>query len=290
MEETEYFGCDLTEDVYNTIAIERIDPKYFDLEPELFNTKWFDYRFINPTQATYCYAHHYKIALKRAMVRRTDIHRGEAWNVFPGIKDRLPLFDKHGEPAYWSRDCKGGKRGDRKMGTYYPDDVFDCKDRYVTAIWRGRQCADQLGIPYPTYCAGAVRYHEKMLWKNLPLPSAMYSNAVKLDKNGDPIKTMVEGIAEYWAETSNNRVMVSDISQYKVENFDKHPYQFEHIKHALNQLALSNNKVAVLSDLIHQRRVLKPEWVSAIPTLDGQNLANLATRFYLDTNPEGATL
>ena len=53
---TDYFGSDLSVEDYERLRINHIQHSLALHEPALFDTKWFDYRFLHPTQATYLFA------------------------------------------------------------------------------------------------------------------------------------------------------------------------------------------------------------------------------------------
>ena len=89
-------------------------------EMDLYTTKWFDYRFISPTEATDMFKSEYSKAYKIAW--RTYEDRNEA-----ELKSGLLEFPRFHKPS-------------RK-------DTTNLKREY-TSLWRARQGADALGVPY----------------------------------------------------------------------------------------------------------------------------------------------
>lgn len=89
-------------------------------EMDLYTTKWFDYRFISPTEATDMFKSEYSKAYKIAW--RTYEDRNEA--EFKSGLFEMPKFRKPSDK-----------------------DTIKLKREY-TSIWRARQCADALGVPY----------------------------------------------------------------------------------------------------------------------------------------------
>jgi hypothetical protein len=89
-------------------------------ETELYTTKWFDYSFLTPTKATDLFKNEYSKAYKIAWCTYQD--RNEA--VFKSGLLEFPRFHK-----------LSGK------------DISNLKREY-TSLWRARQSADLLGIPY----------------------------------------------------------------------------------------------------------------------------------------------
>ena len=89
-------------------------------EMDLYTTKWLDYRFISPTEATDMFKSEYNKAYKIAW--RTYEDRNEA--EFKSGLFEMPKFRKPSDK-----------------------DTIKLKREY-TSIWRARQCADALGVPY----------------------------------------------------------------------------------------------------------------------------------------------
>lgn len=135
----EFHGRGLSRKEYEVLAYEHIGQKFLDLEVGLFATKWFDYRFMHPTEATYCFAHCYRQAYKIAVERSKDA-----------------------EKAIYSKGFRG-------------TDMFDLKPIEITGFWKARQSADRLGVDYEFYAAYAMSFAIKNGWRNFPRPQQMYS-------------------------------------------------------------------------------------------------------------------
>jgi hypothetical protein len=89
-------------------------------ERDVYTTKWFDYRFLSPAEATYLFKLEYKKAFKIAWRQYQDRNEAE----FKSGLFELPRFHK---PS-------------RKDTTNL--------QREYTSLWRARQVADALGVPY----------------------------------------------------------------------------------------------------------------------------------------------
>jgi hypothetical protein len=89
-------------------------------ERDLYTTKWFDYRFLSPTEATELFRIEYKKAFKLGW--RTYQDRNEA--EFKSGLFEMPNFRKPSDK-----------------------DTIKLKREY-TSLWRARQGADALGVPY----------------------------------------------------------------------------------------------------------------------------------------------
>lgn len=137
----DYFGNNLTTDRYDALAVVAINEKFLKLESALFSSKWFDYRHLHPTQATYLFAHHYDLEYRKIYQRIRDQERGQ---YVKGTK---------------GKDCMLKKE--------------------VSGFWKGRQNADRLGVPYGLYVGSIMKFLiEDNIWQRIPRPTHLYSAKV----------------------------------------------------------------------------------------------------------------
>jgi hypothetical protein len=132
-----FFGMKLDESARDALAIARIDRKILDREPALYNCKWFDYRPLHPTTATYLLAHCYN--------RAYGDHMGACF-------DRKKRF----------------------MAAFKGKDVMNCRE--VKSFWRLRQKIDELGMRYDFFCRHAMAWCAENGWKQPPRPSHVLNN------------------------------------------------------------------------------------------------------------------
>lgn len=149
MEENEselpYVGHGMSTEEYDYLAWSTINPKLFKFEVELFGKKWFDYRNMHPTDATYLFSSSYSNAYRMISAVRYDVQRA------PFMKGL------------------SGKTGD----------VFtEQKQRNVLGLWKARQAADRYCIPYDFYCNSAMRIAEEMSWVHMPRPCQLYGDKI----------------------------------------------------------------------------------------------------------------
>ncbi|WP_028449687.1 hypothetical protein [Chitinibacter tainanensis] len=138
---TAFYGCDKSLPEMDSIYAART-LKTRSVEAELYETKWFDYRFLHPVMATYWFNHCYIMAYRQFFVRtRYDYKMAE---VKMPLKDALdPFANKH-----------------------------------TTSIVRARQQADRHGIPYDFFCNSIMRIAEEQCWERHPLPAQLYSDDI----------------------------------------------------------------------------------------------------------------
>lgn len=136
----EFYGHDLSFLHCEIKAIQNIDAKILKKEPELLGTKWFDYRRMHPTKATYLFAKCYNRAYKDFMRLTFDHVRGQYMRPFRGTSD----------------------------------DFMDAKER--KALWQLRQTADAVGIRYEFFLRHAMNWKVAHNWHHAPRPSHINAN------------------------------------------------------------------------------------------------------------------
>lgn len=155
----EFFGSDLSTEEYDTLAAIAIDDRLFKVETELMDLKWFEYRHLHPTQATYLYAHHYTLEYRKIFQKIVDQSLG----------------------AFVT-----GSKGKDAM-----------KKTETVGFWKGRQQADRLGMPYDYYIGSAMRFLiEGKIWKRVPRPVHLYSKPVIEHVSNYWVETLLVGTIE----------------------------------------------------------------------------------------------
>jgi hypothetical protein len=122
---TNYIGSELTDAECDEIALARFDKKLFKDESELQQACWFDYRFMHPVKRTYLFAHTYVQNYKAAYEKHVDINSEKIFGI---SRPNDPLDN---------RPANVGPNGKAKSKLSAP-----------TCLWKARQMADGLCIPY----------------------------------------------------------------------------------------------------------------------------------------------
>lgn len=133
-----FFGSTLDQSMCEVLAIAKIDRKLLAAESALYSEKWFDYRQLHPTMATYLAAHHYN----------------RAYGDFMG---------------------KNLNRGKRFMAGFKGKDVMAAKE--VKSFWKLRQMIDERGIPYEFFMRHAMEFCAEHGWLQPPRPQHITTNA-----------------------------------------------------------------------------------------------------------------
>lgn len=132
-----FYGDSLSRSEYDLIAIRRIDRGLLAKESELQQTKWFDYRRMHPTAATYLCAAQFTFSYRHFVRKAFDFER-----------------------AAYAKGFKGD----------------DCMEhREAKTFWKLRQFIDSLGIRYDFYMLAAVDFCIRAGWQQPPRPAMLYS-------------------------------------------------------------------------------------------------------------------
>jgi hypothetical protein len=172
MSDDTIFGVDISAMQADRLANRFIRRDWIAIERQLITGKWFEYRFLNPVAATYLFAHEFKKAYREAYSRNVDT----AVSAFI-----TPL----------------------------PANLFDAKRVTISGVWRARQVADAMGMPYDIYLQRAffwtLRYWQRT---HLPRPAQLYSDRV------------IERVAADWEESQSTRLYYSIKPPFKAVNYD----------------------------------------------------------------------
>jgi hypothetical protein len=190
------FGLETGRDEAARIMNRWIKNEWVQVETALYRGKWFDYRFMNPVQATYLYAHEFVKAYRQAYA--SNIDTGTAQFVKPLDVEKMFV-----EPVMLDRQVDEPDDKFAKRITQHQKKIAAHKMRTV-GIWRGRMVADAMGMPYPVYLEFAfhwsLRYWQQ---RHLPRPQQLYSDLV------------VERATISWEERQGAEFFYSDMPQYK---------------------------------------------------------------------------
>lgn len=241
-------GAGQTSFMYSKQTCLYIDSKYVYKEPDLFQKKWWDYRFVqdefsgvfcpmHPMEATHLFFHHYLKSYKFYQQRRKGV------NVFYNA----PVKSQH---------------------------LLKNSPATITGIWKARRAADFFGISYDFWCDKCMNFGEIFDKKYLPRPQHLYSS-----KNPyDPDKiSVVEFVRLYWKKTNADRFIKPQNPFFKAENFFDHPDQIkfrEILKSRL--LGSSNKKVFVASNVYTDKLMSETNVLEALGEEDGREILKSA--------------
>jgi hypothetical protein len=209
------FGLNQPKDVYD-IHMSRMQARFQSEEVGLYAQKWFDYRFMTPSEASYFYAHEFVKAYRRHF--RINIDRDDAERVKPMRKE----------------------------------DLFTNSATFVSGIWRGRQFADALGMPYDHYLDGAL-YYRLRYWRqtHLPRPHQLYQEDSRY--SDDMRQTwFVNAITKNWEEKQSSMLFYSRHPNYKNDRYIGTRDQNDHHEWLIKQMKLRMNPAPLLKRLIDE--------------------------------------
>jgi hypothetical protein len=110
------------------------------------DTCWFDYVGLSLEDRNLEFAKDFCKAYRGSYARRVDAKKSQFIRPIPGFKG---------------------------------DDLSTLSQRNLTCVWKARQSADDLSIPYFHYCDIAIEIGDKHLWTFLPQINQMYSFAMR---------------------------------------------------------------------------------------------------------------
>jgi hypothetical protein len=226
----EVIGLETTGDDAARLMLTFIRSDWIDVEPALFRGKWFDYRFLNPVQATYLYAHYFEKFYRLAFSANID----SATAVFISP---LPKGDWFSLPV--QADAESDKHFAAKIKR---------RKTLISGLWRGRQVADAMGVPYDLYLERAfhwtLRYWQQ---SHLPRPQHLYSDLV------------TDRTAIDWEERQGSKLYFSEKAPYKNRAYQCLHSQDAHHEWLFEQAARRGNDPAVLARLIFQEELMPAE-------------------------------
>lgn len=189
-----------------------VPKKLQGFDPDLFQTKWFDYRRMTPVQATCAYIKAYTKVYREIYARDIDHERA-----------------KHVQPTTVTGLFAALANNDAKA------------KRKLSGFWRGRQVADALGMPYELYIEHAFTYRMRR-WQRayLPQPEHLYH---EFD---------VEKIQELWEELQAGRLYLPEDPAFLVQNYQDIPYQNDFHEWLFKQAKLRGDEAYTLANLIEK--------------------------------------
>ena len=174
-------------------AIKLMAPSDLERERGLAHCKWFAYRFMSPLAATKHFAELYRQGVQRYARYHQDI------------------------------DLAGSVRG-------LSPNVFLKPSGSLTELWRARQRADELGLPYELLIDFAFEFAGRRKWRHTPRPMQLFGSK----------KSGVAWQAEFEKYLSEHLLpaldRLSGLPQYRVENHRGLPVQDEFRAALLEQI------------------------------------------------------
>jgi glutathione S-transferase len=182
---------------------------------QLYQTKWWDYRFMSPFEATFEFIDTFGQEARKIYSRDIDTERARYIAVVSGSK----LVR-----AFLENDTRAKKS--------------------MSGFWRGRQVADALGMPYSVYIYEALSQRMRS-WKRPYLP-----NEDQIYRGQD-----VERVAARWNEIAASRIFYSDHHAYMAQNYKGAPLQKDYYGHLVNRAEKTGDKIMTLVDMVEADRL-----------------------------------
>lgn len=104
-------------------------------EPDLYVSKWYDYRHLHYVTCSGQFVSEYSRAFRQASQLRIDFEEGKS-----------------------------------RTGLKWGKSLFDLDKATITGVWKARQHCDRKGMPYGVFCGIAMEIATKCGWEFLPRP------------------------------------------------------------------------------------------------------------------------
>jgi len=199
----------------DALTVQYVNAALFSEEAPLYQSKWFDNRLQHPLDATIAFAEAYRLAYRQTTQSRNDLYIGQNIKVLN------------------------------------VENFLENKKAIITSIWKARQSADRLGVPYFDYCKLAMKYAIESRWEHLPRPQHLYSL-----KNRNVEVSIVDFISQYWVRRNVAMPHLAENDFYIAENYESHPYQKEYQFYLIECGKLSNHKEGFLSSIVFEKKHL----------------------------------
>jgi len=209
------FGENLTDIECEALMIEKFGSgsrtfrKHFANELKLMSVKWFDYRIQHPVVSTYQFAKEYMAVYRNYYQKTIDCERGKYVKSFKGQ-----------DP--WISSQAGG-------------------------FIKGRQFADELGIPYDLFIGEAFSFLFNKKWHHLPRPCHLYADDV------------LESVAVKWEERKRVTMVLAKDDFFKLAINMHRPEFIAHQKWIEQYVSRSGAKKATIECLREKGFLFLPE-------------------------------
>lgn len=201
----EIYGLNQTPEEINDKALVYIPRELLDSEPLWMRTKWFDYRFESPQHSTYRFAHAYALAYKETFKRVYDDEKGDHVKGFKG------------------------------------KDIFAPEQKNATlprSMWRARQYADGLGMPYIEFCRAGLHWAVQRNRRFLPRPAHLCNF------------NLLTAINTTWQERQTGILFHASHANYLNEHYAGLNAQDDHHEWLFVQLSKRGNPVPALRTIL----------------------------------------
>ena len=181
----------------------------------LFDSKWWDYRFDSPFDATMKYIDIFGVEARKIYARDIDKETSEHIRVVTSESVMKGLLENR-------QTSKAAFAG----------------------FWRGRQVADALGMPYSVFIGEALSQRMRN-WQRSYLP-----HGSQIYKDSDVKKVLAR-----WEEIKSSRIHYSDHFGYMPENYVGAQIQIDYSDYLYERAHLTSDWLQTLVDMVEADRM-----------------------------------
>ena len=184
-----------------------------------YGTKWWDYRRLTPGHSFLLFAHHYYKAYK--------------------ISARKVLAERARQKASTRNQMGAALIGVANV-QFSVEEIWDRDKGHLTGMWNAMLMADELGIPYDTYCRLGNQAAIDGLWKRLPRPSHLYGNKIGA------------ALLNSWETLSRDRLFTAKHPLYSLDNYAGLPVQDAYQEWLIEQLKERGDPTTALATVVYR--------------------------------------
>lgn len=190
-------------------------------DKELFRSKWWDYRFMTPFEATIAYIDAFGQEMRKFYARDIDFEKAQHITVVTGqaVRDGLLVNDKKAKQSF-------------------------------SSFWRGRQVADALGMPYKTYVYEAIN-NRLRYWTDVKIQDKKGRWHTKMPTAAQVYgENNVERVAARWEELQASMIHYAEHHAFLAQNYEAAPIQNEYFAHLIARARKTMDFTATLVEMI----------------------------------------
>lgn len=192
-----------------------LNKKWSEIERELYRSKWFDYRFMSPVEATMEFAKEYEKVYRQQFATVIDKDTSLYVNVKIDVDFRS---------------------------------VTKLPNAKISALWRARQFADSMCMPYDLYIrlafTSVLKYWKR---KHMPQPQQLYS------------KRVIEEVWTEWSKRQESALFVASDLRFLAENYANTTVQNDHIDWLIKLANIRANAAYYIYQFVYERKVIPLE-------------------------------
>lgn len=221
----EFWGHDFSSPKLDGILAYCVPKKDLEVGRGLYDTKWWDYRFIHPGHAYLLFSADY-------------VDTAKEWRTKFGVNP-FAISKVTSNPIYRIEKAKRlGAHRVSELSDTPRDRVIPTPPIYRTSIWRAMCFADTYGVPYEQWIGYAFEHAFDEKWQHMPTPAGLYGQRT------------IEYILNRWEQDKSELMVMPENPRYLSANFVGDPTQIAFQKWLLGYIKQRPNPPIALANFL----------------------------------------